>query len=229
MMKKEDNLLQNPKLPKNESKVYLSLLKLGSSTAGKITKASGVHRRNVYDALERLIERGLVSYTTKEKIKYFDVTYPLPDFFQIRKIPNVESTAVIYKGVNGVKSIFEDILNSKKENLVLGAHRPPENIKNYLDRFHKRRIKLKIKEKILFFNKSDVKRARKLSKLPFTKLKFLQNNSGSKVAINIYGNKVAMLMRAESGGFLIENEFVAKNFREYFNLLWEIGKEIPKI
>lgn len=225
-MKEKDNLFQNLELPKNESKVYLSLLKLGSSTAGKITKMSGIHRRNVYDAIERLIEKGLVSYTIKERTKYFEVTNPLPEFLQIRKIPDAENIAVIYQGLNGVKSIFEDILNSKKENLVLGAHKPPENIKDYLERFHKKRIRFRIKERLLFFNKTDTKRAKKLSELPFTKVRFLPNSNGSKVAINIYGDKVAMLMRKESGGFLIKNEFVAENFREYFNLLWKIGKEI---
>lgn len=79
---------------------------------------------------------------------------------------------------------------------------------------------------MLFFNKSDIKRARELSKLRLTKVRFLPNNSGSKVAINIYGDKVAMLMRSEPNGFVIKNEFVTDNFREYFKLLWKNGEEI---
>jgi sugar-specific transcriptional regulator TrmB len=228
----KETVLQQIGLPRNETKIYLTLLELGSTSVGQITKSSGIHRRNVYDSLERLIKKGLVTYVIKDKIKYFEAVNPsfLSNPLQIKKNSNTnENIAVVYEGINGVKSIFEDILNSKKENLVLGAHKPSQSIKNYLERFHKKRIKVGIKEKLLFFNKSDMKRARSLSKLRLTKVRFLPNNSGSKVAINIYGNKVAMLMRSEPEGFIIKNEFVAENFREYFKLLWKNSKEISKI
>ena len=45
-----------------EAKIYIALLELGSSQAGKITEKTGIHRRTVYDAIERLIEKGLISY-----------------------------------------------------------------------------------------------------------------------------------------------------------------------
>lgn len=75
-MRDKEKTLNEFGLPKNEVKVYIALLKLGLTSAGQITKVSGVHRRNVYDALERLINKGLVSYVTKEKIKYFEAVNP---------------------------------------------------------------------------------------------------------------------------------------------------------
>lgn len=249
-MRDKEKTLNELGLPKNEVKVYMALLKLGLASAGEITKLSGIHRRNVYDALERLINKGLVSYVTKEKIKYFEATNPyfllnllerekgklksnksdlspiLSELLQIKKSQNgKDNLVVIYKGINGIKSILEDVLNSKKENLVLGAHKPPEAIKNYLERFHKRRIKLGIKEKLLF-NKNDVKRAVKLSQMPFTKVRFLPKNSNKQIAINIYGDKVAILMWSDPVGILIKNEDVANTFREYFKLLWKIVSKI---
>jgi sugar-specific transcriptional regulator TrmB len=248
-MKDREKTFKKLGLPKNEVKVYIALLKLGLSSAGQITKISGVHRRNVYDALERLINKGIVSYITKGKIKYFEAINPysllnllekekeklkdikadldplLSELLQIKKVSNgKDNFVVVYKGVNGVKAILEDVFNSKKENLVLGAHRPPESVKNYLERFHERRIKLGIPEKLLF-NKNDTERAKKLSKLPFTKIKFLPRNSKSKTAINIYGDKVAILMWSEPVGVLIKNEDVANSFREYFKLLWKTIKK----
>lgn len=145
----------------------------------------------------------------------------LSELLQIKKSQNGKDNLVaIYKGVNGIKSILEDVLNSKKENLVLGAHKPPEVIKNYLERFHERRIKLGTKEKLLF-NKNDIKRATKLSQLPLTKIKFLPKNSNNQTAINVYGDKVAILMWSEPVGVLIKNKDVANTFREYFKLLWK--------
>jgi HTH-type transcriptional regulator, sugar sensing transcriptional regulator len=248
IMTDKETTLQKIGLPKNEAKVYVSLLKLESASVGQITKISGIHRRNVYDVLERLVNKGLVSYVTKEKVKYFEAADPyfllsilerekeklknnkndlsplLSELLQIKKVSSSkDSLVVIYKGVNGIKTVLEDVLNSKKENLVLGAHRPPEVMRNYLERFHERRAKLAVKEKLLF-NKNDAKRAKKLSQHSFTKVKFLPKKSNGQTAINIYGDKVAILMWSDPVGILIKNADVAKTFREYFKLLWKNGK-----
>lgn len=247
-MTDKEKALEEFGLPKNEAKVYVALLKLGLASAGQITKASGIHRRNVYDALERLINKGLVSYVIKEKVKYFEATNPyfllnllekekeklksgkdnliplLSELLQIKRTSNGKNNVVtIYRGVNGIKTVLEDILDSKKENLVLGAHRPPEAIKNYLERFHERRTKLGIKEKLLF-NKNDMIRAKNLSQLPFTRVKFLTKSCTNQTAINIYGDKVAILMWSEPVGVLIKNKDVANTLREYFKLLWGKSK-----
>ena len=53
-------LLQELGLPLNEAKIYEALLTYGGSGVSTISLRSGVHRRNTYDALHRLIEKGLV-------------------------------------------------------------------------------------------------------------------------------------------------------------------------
>ena len=39
-------------LSKNEALVYLKLLRLGNASASQIIDATGLHRANVYDALD---------------------------------------------------------------------------------------------------------------------------------------------------------------------------------
>ena len=63
-------------LSKNEAKVYLTLLKLGKATAVEITRMSKVHRVNVYDVLERLIEKGLIGTVIQAKKKIYEVASP---------------------------------------------------------------------------------------------------------------------------------------------------------
>ena len=58
----EEELLAEFGLTRNEIRVYLTLLKMGSALAGEITEKTGIHRRNIYDSLERLQEKGLVSF-----------------------------------------------------------------------------------------------------------------------------------------------------------------------
>src|SRR3989344_5601969 len=71
-----ETFLEDAGLTKTEAKIYLALLELGPSLAGEITKKSGIHRRSVYDAIERLIEKGLVSYMKTNNRKYFEAVKP---------------------------------------------------------------------------------------------------------------------------------------------------------
>ena len=63
-------------LTEGEAKVYLALSKLGSSTVGPVVKESGVAYSNIYDILNRLIEKGIVSFIVKSKTRYFQACSP---------------------------------------------------------------------------------------------------------------------------------------------------------
>ncbi len=63
--------------------------------------------------------------------------------------------------------------------------------------------------------------------MPFTSVRFLPGNVKSRAAVNIYADKVAIFMWSEPTTILIKNEEVADAFREYFNLLWKLGKRKP--
>ena len=52
-------------LTTNEAIVYQTLLGLGPSLAGQISKKTGLHRRTVYDTTERLIKKGIIGYIQK--------------------------------------------------------------------------------------------------------------------------------------------------------------------
>jgi sugar-specific transcriptional regulator TrmB len=232
----------------NETKVYLTLLRLGSASVGNITEESGVHRRNVYDAIERLVKRGLVGHVIKGKIKYFEAANPesllhiledeknildgkmesvssiLPELQQIHGLQKRENV-IIYKGAKGIKTVLEDVLKTKETNHVLGAHKPPKQIKGYLDSFHRRRRQLGINDKLIF-DRADMDRAKTLATTPLTEIRFAPTASESKTAINIYGEKVAILMWSEQVGIVIKNKEVADSFRNYFNMIWNsLNKE----
>src|SRR3989344_3580427 len=58
-------------LTKNEIKIYLLLLKLGSANPSEIAEESNLSRSYVYDALERLREKRMVSTILKKNKKNF--------------------------------------------------------------------------------------------------------------------------------------------------------------
>ncbi|MBW2966839.1 hypothetical protein KY342_07080, partial [Candidatus Woesearchaeota archaeon] len=88
------------------------------------------------------------------------------------------------------------------------------------------RIRAKVTDKLLL-DKKDIKRAKQLAKLPYTEVKLMPRVFDSPMAVNIYGNKVGMLILSEEPiGILIEDEQVANSYRKYFTLMWEMAKEV---
>jgi len=69
-------LLKDIGLTDTEIKIYLALLSLGATPAGRIVEQTGVYRKNLYDALNKLVEKGLVSYVIEHKKKFFQAKNP---------------------------------------------------------------------------------------------------------------------------------------------------------
>ena len=63
-------------LTNSEIAVYSALVKLRSSTTGPIVKEAGISSGKIYEILDKLIAKGLVSYIVKAGRKYFQLTEP---------------------------------------------------------------------------------------------------------------------------------------------------------
>ena len=119
-------------LTKSESIIYSAMLKIGVSTVRDISKESGFHRTNIYDILEQLKEKGLITFFKEGKVSKYKVSDPqnlyaylkekeelLNSLFpEIEKLHNVSNDLVqveIYKGTEGMKSAWRDMIKEKKE------------------------------------------------------------------------------------------------------------------
>jgi len=63
----DTQILEDLGLTNAEIRVYVALLELGSSSAGKIIEKSGLQNSVVHRALNSLIEKGLISYIKEGK------------------------------------------------------------------------------------------------------------------------------------------------------------------
>ena len=61
-------------LTENEAKVYLILLRDGEMNPSEISQKLSLHRGYVYDALERMREKGVANLSVKQNKKYFSET-----------------------------------------------------------------------------------------------------------------------------------------------------------
>ena len=68
------NLLQQAGLDRHETALYLALVQLGESNAGKLAKKSGVPRTYVYKILESLSDKGMVRTSDARSIRKYAVT-----------------------------------------------------------------------------------------------------------------------------------------------------------
>lgn len=234
--------LQQIGLSKNETKIYLALLELGPCLMGELSGKTKIHRRNIYDSIEMLKDKGFVSSTLLNNRNVFEAVDPkrileilderridiesiLP---QLTKKNKKQSLIKVYSGTNGRKIIFEDKLNCKEEQYVLSAHKPSKKSSTYIENYHMRRIKNKIPLKMLFIN-SDKDFAKKFSEYKYIQVRLLPKLFNSPIAINIYGNKVAFLLGSgsmEPMSILIEDQDFSKDFKVHFEMLWKLSKKI---
>src|SRR3990167_3675456 len=68
--------LQTLGFTKNEMTVYLALIPLGQAKAGEIIKKTGMHRNLVYQSLESLQKRKLVSVSESRGITIYQALNP---------------------------------------------------------------------------------------------------------------------------------------------------------
>lgn len=227
-------------LTENESRVYLTLLELGPSNAGLISRKSGLHRRVVYDTIEMLIQKGLVGYIKKNNIRLFQASSPervlelikekeriieeiMPEMaLMFNKTKEKEETN-FYKGKNGLKTVFEDQISTGKEILILGASSIAyEILQFYFHWFDERRAEKKIKTRIIFNERNKNK-----IKIPLSEIKYLPEKYSSPLAVNIYGDKVAIIFWSKEKPFaiVIKQGEIALGYKNYFELMWKIARK----
>lgn len=127
-----------------------------------------------------------------------------------------------FKGKRGFKTIFEDQINTGKEIFIIGASpSAQETIPFYFKWYDKRRVEKKIKTNILF------SKGKKKLKVPYADIRYLPQKYASDVAINIYGDRVAILLWNKENplAILIKNKLFAKGYKQYFDLLWNVAKK----
>ncbi len=125
-------------MSRNEGKVYEALLELGESTVSNITKKSGIHRRNVYDTLQRLNEKWIIFsifgwkenlYQAAEPQKLFEMIHEKEDMFK-KILPYLEDmrhkkpfteAAFMYKWREWYKNYVRDMTRVAEDCIFLWA------------------------------------------------------------------------------------------------------------
>jgi len=243
------NVLRNLGLSEGEIRIYGALLDLGSASLNRIHESVGIERRNIYDILNKLIEKGLVGYINENKKRFFQVSHPnkivgyieeqkhaldetqesvekeLPSLIKKFEFKRPDISAQVYRGNGGIKAVWEDMLNHKAVYWIGSGRYIPKMLPHFFANWNKRRIKLKVRWYNLLRTemKAEIKEPFPLEECRFLPKEFSVNPA----VVCIYGNKVVnFLFTKEFFAFVTENKEIAENYREYHAYLWRISEPL---
>ncbi len=240
--------LQNLKelnLTNGEIKVYEAVLELGISNLNKIQEKTGIERRNIYDILNKLIEKGLVSYTLEKGKRTYQLTSPtkllkeiekkeeslkelknkIPDLTEIFNTNKPEIRAEVYRGNESIKALLTESLNYKEQHWIGGNSGIEDtNINIWFSHWMKERAE----KKIWMYDLTDYGKELKgfkSNKKTFYERQELPKGFNSPMVIFIFGNKIAQILWGkQSFAFVLESEEIKESFMKYFNHFWKKQK-----
>ena len=122
-----ESVLAKVGLSPNEAKIFEALLNVEKASVSVLAVKAKVHRRNVYDSISRLVEKGLVTEVMIKTEKFYRAMDPkqllvllkdkedavnqvMPEM--VKRFQKVETKeyAHVYKGVAGFRNYLQDIL-----------------------------------------------------------------------------------------------------------------------
>jgi len=248
-------VLEEIGLTGNETKIYMCLLNNGECTTGEIYKKTDVKTGKIYDILESLKKKGLISEVIKSRVKHYNASDPknlfeyleekqkninnqkqelqkvLPEILSKLKEKKSKTNIEIYLGFQGLKTAFSkeiDYMKNSKKNKTL-----------YVIGIQERKMYPKEVYDFFVFNQQP-KRAKfnvKVKKILGESARGDKDEQGknvqirflpygSTVSINIIGELSIIAIFAEQPIYIvIENKDAADNFIDYFNFLWKIAKK----
>lgn len=238
-------------LNKNEAKVYFALLNKGEACASELVKALGVHRNIVYDNLEKLIEKGLVSFVNvgakrrfmaakpsaivdfleeKKKLVETEICYAkelIPQIGQILGAGATRQDVSLFRGIGGLKKVLGEIV-SARESWCIGITNKSTRIlgETYWKNYNLKKKVTRTKEWLLW-NSDFVNTV--IGENPRSKHRRLPKTLDQITETIMYDNKAAIFVySADPIVIVIENKSIFEAWKAHFEFLWAQSKEINR-
>ncbi|MFA6272852.1 MAG: helix-turn-helix domain-containing protein [Patescibacteria group bacterium] len=235
-------------ITKSEAQIYVAILGTGESKVSLIATRTGINRRNIYDSLSTLIDKGLIFQIVGEKEGIYAAVAPeklnqliqskeialgtvLPDMKKIFQSTKVQEKAIIYRGIEGFKKFMQDMLESKTAIRSVGAKGGwgDKKLGDYAEWFERERIKRKIKVYNLFDHemRTVIGRSQPLYDA-YGEHRFLPPSYSTNSSVDIFGDTIVIFT-----GLYVEqvvNDVVlsvlvsrdlAESYRIWFQCMWD--------
>jgi len=228
-------------LSEKEIDIYLTCLKSGHVTANRISDLSGIRRSTVYEVLESLKKKGLISSFKKEKKYYFSAANPqtlisllkereksiaeiLPDLKKIMTSVHEKPKIELFEGLRGIKGAVEDMLNHN-EIKGYGASIVADKVfGSFTANFAMKRVENKVMLKgVLEKNIPSHMLEKDVRK--YTQMRTLELFKDHNSAYFIYSDKVIIITLGEElVAMRITNPLFVESQLKIFTFLWDNAK-----
>lgn len=241
-------IFSNIGLSPNEAKIYEALLSSSEIGVAEISLKAKVHRRNVYDTLNRLIEKGLVFRIFKQDEHKFRAVNPdklyemlqvqekqlsdvLPELKKMYAAEPLKEAAYIYKGKEGYKNYLRDLANVAEDTYFLGAKGlwfTPWLEKQFLEDY-KNAMTRNNKKYFTLYDHRVKKELPEALKGVGGEFKLLPEKYQAPGVTDVFGDYVVTFTSVGIGNFgedgtifVMVNPELAETYRTWFRLIWDL-------
>ena len=237
--------LEALELSRQEARLYLLLIEFGSSPVGTLARKGEIKRTNLYNTLEKLSQKGVVSEYQKGHVRYFQAAEPeklikiqkqkkrnleksiknlkeiLPSLEAIKN-PMVAPPKVRYfEGKSGLEKLLDQILTNESFDAYFNTESAyntfPKVVAGFLESGNQ--LKLPIRE--IMVNNKGAKQYIKKIQNPNHHYKLLPKDKMIYTDTLIYGNKVAFISYVgHTFGVVIESEDMVQSQKIAFEMMW---------
>lgn len=236
--------LQNCGLTSNEARVYVSLLKMTEATVYAIAKDVVIPRTTVYEILDTLKQKNLVSVNHKNGKKHFVAESPnrllrnledkieitkdlIPSLFAISRSPHISPKVKLFLGESGKKAVLDDILESCEKNktepfyAIAGLELPLE-VNKYLISWIKKKEQMGLKNCLLANDDGSHKAPKIYPNNAWRETRLMPKDLAFDTTMDIYANKIAIFSKVENidHSIIIESPSIYETFRKFFLFMW---------
>lgn len=244
-----EKLFKDLQFSEKESAVYLAILELGQARAIDLAKKTGFNRTTVYDLLEALIQKGLISKFKKGATSFFNALAPerlinylerdqaeycvgvkkkkqqvqelLPQLISLQNVLSTKPKVKFFEGEKGMREAYEDTLTAKNGIIAYAnVETMHQGLPNFFPEYYQRRVKAKIFIRaILPRNKLSLERAQH-DQAEMRATRFLPAGQIFSPEVNIYNNKMLIASWKEKIAVVIESKELADLQKIIFENLW---------
>lgn len=226
-------------LTKREAQVYEALLSLGPSHAGPLIKKTGIPSSKMYEVIDRLMDRGLVSFTIQGRVKRFAAADPksLLNLFDERRkkikeavdalsrySPGDRRHVEIYEGQKAIFGLFTDLIADARRGEVYLVFSINDENKNHSAELFLKNLAVRRKDKGLDTRLLRNIRFRKHE--PHTKLKMRFSSLDLPQGITVFRDTVVFLTwEGEPSAIRITSKPFSDQWRAFFLQVWKTSKD----
>lgn len=229
-----------------EAEIYLAALELGPSSILAISKHTLIHRTLIYQAIESLVDRGLIVKAPKKKLVLYaaidphdlvnyvqnkerEVQQALPDFLSMMQSGTAHPQVSFYKGRAQLRQLYHTTLDCKSK--VIWAYFPSLSMqqiigKEEMDSLIRERIRRKIDLRVIRAKQWEVPfETYQETDTALRDVRFLPPEFSPRMGLYIFDDTVCFFSPVEENyGVMVKSASFADLNRTLFENMWRNAK-----